>query len=99
MNNIKWFNSFYKFNIKVDTIDNINIIDILRGGIVEVLILTNENKLVTLELSKVVYLLGLRYNILSLLLLGKVGNLKGRWSTNKIEIVTENNEPVYLAIE
>ena len=99
VNNMKWFNNFHEFDMKVATADDVNTIDILGGGTVEVSTLTDEGELVTLELSKVAYSPGLRCNILSLSLLGKVGNLKGCWSTDKIEIVTHNNELVCSATE
>ena len=99
VNDMKWFRDFYGFDMKVATADDVNTIDILGGGTVEVSTLTDQNELVILELLKVAYSLGLRCNILSLSLLGKVGSLKGCWSTDKIEILTNNDEPVCSATE
>nr|ANM86644.1 putative integrase [Cladonia uncialis subsp. uncialis]AUW30834.1 putative integrase - catalytic core [Cladonia uncialis subsp. uncialis] len=85
--------------MKVFTADDVNTLDILGGGTVEVSTMTDTNEKVILELSKVVYSPGLRCNILSLSLLGKVGGLQGRWSTDKIDIVMRNSEPVCSATE
>ena len=99
VNDMKWFKDFHEFDMKVSTADDVNTLDILGGGTVEVSTMTDTNEKVTLELSKVAFSPGLRCNILSLSLLGKVGGLKGCWSTNNINIVTRNDEPVCSATE
>ena len=99
VNDMKWFKDFQEFDMKVSTADDVNTLDILGGGSVEVSTITDMNEKVILELSKVAYSPGLRCNILSLSLLGKVGGLQGHWSTDKIDIVTRNNEPVCSATE